>query len=218
MMIGPEGYYEFHLKGKSADEIRSAIRGLKQNIGRKKNSLENPIPRGVEPCILPSEETQIYYERLYLQRAIQALEELGEKYVPSQKEQKALEFDTRIENIKEIVFCIGSWCEIKRDTIVRLEDGKANFYECILDTERKIAPPYPMDKDEFCEQLRDLYIGEWNRHYSCDKYGWYILDGTQWGLRIKYADDTKDKVFGGNNCYPYNFSKLLELLGRSDDE
>lgn len=32
-MISPEGYYEEHLKGKSAEQIMTAIRGLKQEIG-----------------------------------------------------------------------------------------------------------------------------------------------------------------------------------------
>ena len=36
MMIGPGAYYEFHLKGKNVDQIMTAIRGLKQEIGRLK--------------------------------------------------------------------------------------------------------------------------------------------------------------------------------------
>lgn len=37
MMISPEMYYEMELKGKSADEIQSKIRGLKNKIGRLKS-------------------------------------------------------------------------------------------------------------------------------------------------------------------------------------
>ena len=33
MMISPEGYYEENLKGKTKEQIISAIRGLKQEIG-----------------------------------------------------------------------------------------------------------------------------------------------------------------------------------------
>lgn len=42
MMISPEGYYEMNLKGKSEKEIRSAIRGLKNEIGHLKNTMEHP--------------------------------------------------------------------------------------------------------------------------------------------------------------------------------
>ena len=33
MMISPEGYYEEYLKDKTAEQIMTAIRGLKQEIG-----------------------------------------------------------------------------------------------------------------------------------------------------------------------------------------
>ena len=39
MMISPEGYYEENLKGKTKDQIMSAIRGLKQEIGLLKNTM-----------------------------------------------------------------------------------------------------------------------------------------------------------------------------------
>lgn len=218
MMISPEGYYEFNLKGKSADEIRSAIRGLKQGMGRKKNNLENPTPRCVEHCICPSKETQIDCERMYLQRAIQALEELGEKYIPSKREQKAIEFDSKIEKIKEIIFHIGSWCDVGKNTIVRIEGENVKFFKSELENEVGIEVFDPMTKEEFCELFRDLYIGEWQSNYSCFKFGVYMLDGTEWELRIRYDDDTKERVISGANCYPYNFSKLLDLLGINDDE
>ena len=36
MMISPEGYYEEYLKGKTDKQIMTAIRGLKQEMGRLK--------------------------------------------------------------------------------------------------------------------------------------------------------------------------------------
>ena len=57
MMISPEGYYEMNLKGKSEKEIRSAIRGLKNEIGHLKNIMEHP-EYGSEPLIHPSEDVR----------------------------------------------------------------------------------------------------------------------------------------------------------------
>jgi hypothetical protein len=42
MMICPKTYYENNLKEKTAAQILSAIRRLKQEIGRLKNTIENP--------------------------------------------------------------------------------------------------------------------------------------------------------------------------------
>ena len=211
MMISPETYYELHLKGKSANEIRSAIRGLKQSIGRNKSKLENPSLNEVELCFCPSPETQIACEREYLLTAIIALEKLGEKYVPSIREQKAIEFDANIENIKEIIFDFGRFGTI-RNIIVRFEGDQLKYSDGIYMIE-EMELPYYLEKDEFIELFRDIYIGEWKRHYPGEKYRLYVLDGTEWQLTIKYADGTRDRVFSGNNCYPYNFSKLLSLLG-----
>lgn len=41
MMISPEGYIESEIKGKSKEEILRKIRGLKQDIGRLRNQIEN---------------------------------------------------------------------------------------------------------------------------------------------------------------------------------
>lgn len=58
MMISPETYYEEYLKGKTKEQILSAIRGLKREIGRLKNALENESLRKQE-IAEPSAETRI---------------------------------------------------------------------------------------------------------------------------------------------------------------
>lgn len=42
MMVSPERYYELHIKGKNAEQIMIVIRGLKQEIGYLKNTMEHP--------------------------------------------------------------------------------------------------------------------------------------------------------------------------------
>ena len=60
MMISPEGYYEEHLKGKTKEQIMTAIRGLKQEIGHLKNTMESP-DYGKELIMHPSEETRLHW-------------------------------------------------------------------------------------------------------------------------------------------------------------
>jgi len=67
-MISPEGYYEENLKGKTKEQIMSAIRGLKQEIGHLKITMESP-DYGQELIVHPSEDTRIHWIREYLERA-----------------------------------------------------------------------------------------------------------------------------------------------------
>lgn len=68
MMISPEGYIESEIKGKSKEEILRKIRGLKQDIGRLRNQIENG---SIEDIVIePSPETQLMCVREYLRRAI----------------------------------------------------------------------------------------------------------------------------------------------------
>ena len=78
MMISPEGYYEEYLKGKTKEQIMTAIRGLKQEMGRLKNTMESP-DYGQELIVLPSEDTRIYWTREYLVRAMTAYTQTGGK-------------------------------------------------------------------------------------------------------------------------------------------
>lgn len=62
MMISPEGYYEEYLKGKTAEQIMTVIRGLKQEIGHLKNTMEHP-EYGHEPIMHPSEDVRLWCTR-----------------------------------------------------------------------------------------------------------------------------------------------------------
>ena len=42
MMISPESYYDDYLKGKNVQQILTAIRGLKREMGRLRNAMEEP--------------------------------------------------------------------------------------------------------------------------------------------------------------------------------
>lgn len=79
MMISPEGYYEEYLKGKTAAQILTTIRGLKNEIGHLKNTMEHPN-YGIEPIMCPSEFIRLSCTRLYLECAKKAFEEAGGTY------------------------------------------------------------------------------------------------------------------------------------------
>lgn len=223
MMISPEGYYEMELKGKPAEDIAKKIRGLKNEIGHLKKTVENP-DYSTEPVILPTPGMQLWCTRQYLERAIAAYEEAGGTYKPSQAEQRAAEFDAAIPTITKVTFSIGAFFGGQETRTITLTENDLQ-----MDIDRTVIPE-PTDhdaepeaqptKDEFLEELRDIHIGEWRRYYDASDYGVIVMDGTQWALTIEY-DDGRQIKHGGSNAYPFSFDRFCELIGyeeETDDE
>ena len=219
MMISPEGYYEMELKGKSAEDIAKKIRGLKNEIGHLKKTIESP-DYGTEPVIHPDERTRLWCSRLYLERAIAAYEEAGGTYQPSKAEQTAAAFDAAIPTITKVIFSIGGFFGGQETRTITLTEDHLQLYVehtfIPTPTNFDIEPDYPMTKEEFLEGLRDIHIGEWRRHYDASDYGVYILDGTQWELTIEYADGRKAE-YDGSNAYPFSFDRFCELIGYEEE-
>ena len=220
MMISPEGYYEMNLKGKSEKEVRSAIRGLKNEIGRLKNIMEHP-EYGSKPLIHPTEDVRIWCTRMCLDRAKQALLEMGADYAPSQAELKAQQFQENIDYIKKVRFEIGGYFGGYEFYNITVEEKHIHFdveHSLILKpTNLPDTTDYPMSKAEFLDGLRELYIGEWRHKYNPERFGYMFLDGTQWSLDIEYSNGVKSAHYYGSNSYPYNFDKLKGLFGIEDD-
>jgi len=221
MMISPEGYYEEYLKGKTKEQIMTAIRGLKQEIGRLKNIMESPN-YGLEPIIHPSEDTRIYWTREYLERAKLAYSEAGGNYKLSIAEKNAADFDDNLDSINKITFSIGGFFGGYRSYIVDLTDG---LKACTKSWEKEEPlllfdddNEEPFTKDTFIAALKNLYIGEWHRHYSTKRFGYLVCDGTQWELEFEYNNGNKPVRFDGDNSYPYNFDKFQNLFGIDDSE
>jgi hypothetical protein len=221
MMISPEGYYEEYLKGKTKEQIMTAMRGLKQEIGRLKNTIESP-DYGVGPIIHPSEDTRIHWNREYLERAKLAYAETGGTYTLSKSEEKAADFDENIDAICKIIFSIGGFFGGHRDYVVELSDCLKAYSKLWEDGEPLVLLDddngEPFTKDTFIAALKELHIGEWRRRYSTKRFGYTVCDGTQWGLEFEYSNGLKPVRFSGDNSYPYNFNKFQMLFGIDDTE
>lgn len=217
MMISPEGYYEEYLKGKNEKQIMTAIRGLKQEMGRLKKTMESP-DYGSDAIIKPDESTRFWCTRTYLDRAKQALADVGGTYVPSKTEQKVELFDASIPVISKVIFGIGGFFGGYETRTITVDEKHIHFdVEHSLMLKPSNLPDgldYPCDKDEFLDGLRELHIGEWRTNYMNP----YVLDGTQWELTIEFSDGHKPFKTGGSNAYPYNFNAIQELLGIEPDE
>ena len=214
MMICPETFYEYKLKGKNAQQIMTVIRGLKKQIGRLKNIMEHP---DYTATICPSESTQLWCTRMYLEKAKEALAEAGGTYTPSQFELKAMKFEKSIPNISKLVFSIGGYFQGNETRTINIENEELRLWveHSLIPTPSNfvIEKDYPMTKQEFLDGLFDLHIGEWRSNYNLKRFGYMVLDGTQWELEIHYNNGRKTVNIYGDNAYPYNFDKLQELFG-----
>ena len=82
-MLSVEEYYEEHLKGKSVEEIRKCIRRLKIQMNKIKKTII------CEDYFLQdnaNDLSTIKMLQMYVDRAIQAIEDLGESYKYTKKE------------------------------------------------------------------------------------------------------------------------------------
>lgn len=221
MMISPESYYEEYLKGKTKDQIMTAIRGLKQEIGRLKNSMENPYG-GINSVMHPSEDTRLHWTHEYLEKAKEAYAEAGGTYTLSKAEEKAADFNANMDSIEKITFSIGGYFDGYHSYIVELTD-ELKAYTKLWEDEEPLSlweddNEEPFTKDTFIDALKELHIGEWRRRYSTKRFGYMVCDGTQWELEFEYNNGHKPVRFDGDNSYPYNFDKFQMLLGIDDTE
>lgn len=213
MMICPETFYENELKGKTIPEIMTVIRGLKNEIGRLKNIMEHPK---YVCTIHPSEDVRISCYRDYLEKAKEALAEVGGIYQPSKAELRAKNFDDNIAHINKIVFTIGGFFQGHETRTFTVCDDKvyvnvehsmmlppSNIEDCQIE---------PFDKEEFLDSLRYVHIGEWRTRYDPSRFGYVVLDGTQWELEICFSSEHKPIRISGSNAYPYNFDRLMDVL------
>ena len=210
MMIGPEAYYEFNLKGKTADQIMTKIRSLRREIARLKGVLEHP---DYECKQKPSELTQLSCNQQYLERAKQALIDAGGIYIPTKAEEKIAVFNERLANISKVMFVIGGYltgCETK--VVAVAENGLHLWTEKFYGFLKTPETEYSCDVQSFVDDLRNLNLGEWRKWYDTERYGIMVLDGTQWELCFSFNDGQSDIKFHGSNAYPYNFAKLQELF------
>lgn len=220
MMISPESYYEGYLKGKTKEQIMTAIRGLKQEIGHLKNTMESS-DYSIKTIMHPSESTRLHWTREYLEKAKQAYAEAGGTYTFSKSEEKTADFDANMDAICKITFSIGGFFDGYRSYVVELSD-ELKAYTKLFEDEKPLLfledDNKPFTKDTFISALKELHIGEWRRRYSTKRFGYTVCDGTQWELEFKYTNGHKPVMFDGDNSYPYNFDKFQTLFGIDETE
>ena len=201
-MICPMSIFE-ELKDKPEKEIRTAIRGYKNHIGRLKKILEEPT---FEEVMCPSHDLQLQMNREYLQNAILALTTAGFEYKPSKAEIKSELFNEHLEDLMQIEFNVGGFFTTHERYIIKFNETDDAVFTCDIgfggDSEviRKT-----ISKQECIKELQNLYMGEWKLKYWAD-----VLDGIQWEVKLRFYNNNQ-KLFHGSNSFSFSYRKLKEL-------
>lgn len=213
MMISPEIFYNDKLKGKTAPQILTVIRGLKQEIGKLKNIIEAPD----YICLIhPSATVQIHFLQDYLEAAKKAFCDAGGIYIPSAAEKRAMKFEENICNIERIEFLIGGFLNGYEKRCYIIKNGRvyAESEHIMIPGQRgdqKSRTEYT-DKESFFEEIIALRIGEMRKSYTSDRFGIIYCDGTQWELNVYFSNELKPHRIYGDNAYSYNFDRILDFF------
>ena len=209
MMISPETYYEFELKGKPAAEIEKEIQSLKKSISDLKYRMEDPAYKPEMVC--PSDDTVLYWTREYLAMAKKALLEAGGEYEESEEDRRAADFLDNLPYLTKVEFNYGGFCPY--DPIILYCDSENLRWS---DNHTPFILPdsdIPQTRTELLARIRDLHLEEWQSDYWSDKYGIHVLDGIQWELKLEYSNGHEPWTGFGSNAYPFNFREFMEMLG-----
>lgn len=216
IMMAPETYYEWYLKGRSKEEIIKKIRSLKREINQIKFRLEAPDILRMKYDITSCDRDPGFCKS-YLKKAIQAYEEAGGIYKPTRAELKAIEFDKNISAIKEIAFTIKN-DSIGTETKKFIIDGDDVSFsierispEGIISTEADNEVP-KINKIKLLKKIKVFHIGEWRTCYSTERYKVMVEDGYDWSVKFSYSNGHRPYRFRGSKIYPYNFLKFAMMF------
>ena len=217
-MISPELYVKYNLEGQPFEIAVKKTKELQSDIRKMKKTAENKLDSREEKY-RPSLQTRIISNWWYLEASRKYFEEQGWEYPLSKEEERDLRFNSRLGEIVKIEFDYGAVRAFSRfSETIRLEGDTLSVARIPFFTsseeERKEQMQSDLEgcpKEEFLEMLAIVHIGAWKRNYQFSNPDYVILDGYDFRLLILYQNGDRS-VYQGTNCFPYNFSVLLDVL------
>ena len=214
MMMSPESYY-MGLKGKTAEEILAEVNGLRGEISELKAALRtNDF---TVPDIKPSRGVRLSMALDYFDMAKKALLEAGGEYFPTEDEQRALDFNARLDGLTALEFTVSRHFLITKTLSADFSGGKTSA-KIICETNplygnelrKKVGE---IERERLISGLRQIHMGDWDSAYNLPG----ILDGEDWGVTLRFADGSEE-CFRGSNAWPFSFTQFCDIMGYDEDE
>ena len=214
MMMSPESYY-MGLKGKTAEEILAEVNGLRGEISELKAALRtNDF---TVPDIKPSRGVRLTMALDYFDMAKKALLEAGGEYTPTEDEQRALDFNARLDKLTALEFTVSRHFLITKTLSADFSGGKTSA-KIVCETNplygdesrKKIGE---IERERLISELKNIHMGDWDSAYN--RFG--ILDGEDWSVTLRFADGSEE-CFHGSNAWPFSFARFCGIIGYDEDE
>ncbi|MCR4944517.1 MAG: hypothetical protein K5986_08740 [Clostridium sp.] len=127
---------------------------------------------------------------------------------------KHILYTTEEDEIKTYYFKFGIGVFFDGHSRIEVEKSPkgayARYYPSFENAEKEVS--IKLTDEQFFKYIHKIYcasIMEWKEEYDNPN----ILDGTQWGVTIKYYDG-KEKNWYGNNDYPPLWNKFLKAVNQ----
>ena len=214
MMASPEWYYEENLKGKTAEQIMTQIRSLKRKIYRLREVIDHPDYFKRKTVIEPNEITQLSMLEEYLEKAKETLVATGGNYIPTKAERRAAALADSIPYVSKIVFIRKNFYDDYYEKVFTIGKDVIHMRKVIGSIEPKVTEmDISESKEEFLEELADVHLERWRRHYDLRRYGIVEMDGVYWELKLYFSNGHRMAKFTGDNMYHFDFYYLEDALG-----
>lgn len=114
---------------------------------------------------------------------------------------KILQDKRNIGSLSKITFEIGGFFEGRTEYVVEFAGEEALLTKSdMFSYDQKQSA---LDREEVLDALKELHIGEWEKCYDPMRFGYCVMDGTQWSVTFEYLNGKDALEISGNNDYPY---------------
>ena len=214
MMISPESYY-MGLEGKTAEEILTELNGLRREISELKAALRSYDL--TEPDIRPSRDVRLVMALDYFDMAKKALLEAGGEYIPTEDEQRSLDFNARLGGLTAIEFSVSRHFLVTK-TLSADFSGCKTSAKIVCETNplygnesrKKVGK---IERERLISGLKSIHMGDWDSAYNLPG----ILDGDDWSVTLRFSDGS-DECFHGSNAWPFSFTQFCGVMGYDEDD
>ena len=213
MMISPESYVEFHLKGKSKEEVFESIEDLRNEIKELKKALDKKDPEDFMVCPSPGVRYSVSLD--YLDAARKYVESQGWEYIPLEEEIKIDKFNERISFINKIEYSFTVFMHgTEKRTICYGGDkilASREFEGTFIHNHKEDWESWydGMEWRDLLDTILEYRLYDRPTQYENED----VLDGYCWTLKFKFVDGSKDLVFDGMNEFPDSMLDLLDAIG-----
>lgn len=197
--------------------LKNRIIQLRRCLCAIKNAFESKIYKRREPNprLLPIEWQQIQIAEDGLKDLHRQFAEAGGVYEKSRIERQKDAFNNRLAYAREIIFTYGSFFDGFTIRTFHFDGSHVSedirYQPSYKKEQQKL--PLEISRKELLTGLAKLDLIDWRTRFAKKSRTNVNTDGLFWSLRIVYSGGKKSYFVEGCNHFPWNFEKLVSLLG-----